>query len=160
MLNFNDLASVFDILFCSAGILTIIISKEYLDKTYTNHKEYYSLLSFAIFGMMCISHSNNLIVLFLGIETMSVTFYALTGFIRKRETAVEGALKYFLLGAFASGFLLYGIAMLYGSTGTMDYLGIAQALANNTAIPLYLKLGMGLFIIGLLFKVAAFPFHQ
>ena len=137
-------------------MLTIIVSKEYFEKVYKHYKEYYSLISFAIFGMMCISHSNNLIVLFLGIETMSITFYALTGFLRKRETAIEGALKYFLLGAFASGFLLYGIAMIYGATGYLDYTNIA--LAEKT--PLYFQLGIGLLTIGLLFKVAAFPFHQ
>jgi NADH-quinone oxidoreductase subunit N len=160
MLIFNDLTYYFDILFCLAGILTIAVSKDYLFKVYENYKEHYSLLIFAIFGMMCIAHSNNLIVLFLGIETMSVTFYAMTGFLKRRKTAVEGALKYFLLGAFATGFLLYGMAMLYGSTGSMDYQLINASIASQEAIPLYLKLGIGLLLIGLLFKVAAFPFHQ
>ena len=160
MLIFNNITSYFDILFCLAGLLTVLVSKDYLSKVYEHYKEHYSLLIFAIFGMMCIAHSNNLIVLFLGIETMSITFYAMTGFLRKRETAMEGALKYFLLGAFASGFLLYGMAMLYGSTGSMDYLTIRDSIIMQEAIPLYLKLGIGLLLIGLLFKVAAFPFHQ
>jgi NADH-quinone oxidoreductase subunit N len=137
-----------------------MFSNEYMSKVYAAHKEYYSLLFFAIFGMMCIAHSNNLIVLFIGIETMSITFYGLTGFLRNRETAVEGALKYFLLGSFASGFLLYGIAMLYGATGSMDYTIISESIQNMQFMPIYLKLGVALLLIGLLFKVAAFPFHQ
>ncbi|MCL2039633.1 MAG: NADH-quinone oxidoreductase subunit N [Bacteroidetes bacterium] len=160
MLIFNNITAYFDILFCLAGLLTIAVSKDYLSKVYENYKEHYSLLIFAIFGMMCITHSNNLVVLFLGIETMSITFYAMTGFLRKRENAVDGALKYFLLGAFASGFLLYGMAMIYGATGSMYYDSIAISLSNDAAIPLYFKLGIGLLLIGLLFKVAAFPFHQ
>ncbi|MPN07955.1 NADH-quinone oxidoreductase subunit N [bioreactor metagenome] len=110
--------------------------------------------------MMCISNSNNLVVLFLGIETMSITFYAITGFVRNREVAIEGALKYFLLGAFASAFLLYGLAMIYGATGSMYYNEITASILNLTTLPLYLKLGIGLTIVGLLFKIAAFPFHQ
>ncbi len=160
MLIFDNITAYFDILFCLAGLLTIAVSKDYLSKVYENYKEHYSLLMFAIFGMMCIAHSNNLVVLFLGIETMSVTFYAMTGFLRKRQTAVEGALKYFLLGAFASGFLLYGMAMLYGATGSMCYDVIKSEIFLVMATPLYLKLGLGLLVIGLLFKVAAFPFHQ
>jgi NADH-quinone oxidoreductase subunit N len=160
MLNFDGISSCFNILFCLAGLLTIAVSKDYLSKVYENYKEHYSLLIFAIFGMMCIAHSNNLIVLFLGIETMSITFYAMTGFLRKRESSVEGALKYFLLGAFASGFLLYGMAMIYGATGSMYYDIINSSIVAQELTPLYFKLGIGLLLIGLLFKVAAFPFHQ
>ena len=160
MLNFGKLQEAFNIIFCLAGLLVIISMKEYLTKVYQHYKEFYSLIFFAIFGMMCIAHSNNLVVLFLGIETMSITFYALTGFVRNRETAVEGALKYFLLGAFASGFLLYGMAMIYGATGTMYYSEISASILSLQATPMYLKLGIGLTVIGLLFKVSAFPFHQ
>ena len=160
MLNFNNLSTTFDIIFCLAGLLVILSTKEYLTKVYQHHKEFYSLIFFAIFGMMCIAHSNNLVVLFLGIETMSITFYVLTGFVRNRESSVEGALKYFLLGAFATGFLLYGMAMIYGATGSMYYDEITASILNLLAMPMYLKLGIGLMVIGLLFKVAAFPFHQ
>ena len=160
MLNFGKLPMAFDIIFCLAGLLVITSTKEYLTKVYQHYKEFYSLIFFAIFGMMCIAHSNNLVVLFLGIETMSITFYALTGFVRNRESSVEGALKYFLLGAFASGFLLYGMAMIYGATGSMYYNEITASILNLLANPMYLKLGIGLTVIGLLFKVAAFPFHQ
>lgn len=164
MLQYNSVASCFDIIFCTTAILTILYSREYMKRVYEDHKEYYSLIMFSVFAMSTIAHSNNLIVLFLGIETMSVSFYALTGFIRTRERAVEGALKYFLLGAFASGFLVYGMAMIYGGTGSMEYRGISEAIFdmgyNAVGISLYLKLGIGLLLVGMLFKVAAFPFHQ
>ena len=160
MLNFSKLASVFDIIFCLAGFLVAAFAREHLSKVYENHKEFNALLLFSIFGMMCIAHSNNLIVLFLGIETMSIPFYVLTGFVRNREKSIEGALKYFLLGAFATGFLLYGIAMIYGATGSMYYPEIRENIFAANFNPLYLKLGIGLLIIGILFKIAAFPFHQ
>lgn len=160
MLNFSKLANVFDIIFCVGGILITISAREHFSKIYENHKEFNALLLVSIFGMMCIAHSNNLVILFLGIETMSIPFYVLTGFVRNREKAVEGALKYFLLGAFATGFLLYGIAMIYGATGSMYYPEISLSIMATAFNPLYLKLGIGLLIIGLLFKVAAFPFHQ
>jgi NADH-quinone oxidoreductase subunit N len=160
MLNFSKLSTVFDIIYCIAALLVIIFSKEYLSKVYNDYKEYYSLIFFSVFGMMCISHSNNLVVLFLGIETMSISFYALTGLLRNRISAVEGSLKYFLLGSFASGFLLYGIAMIYGATETMYYQDIAASILNMNAVPLFLKLGIGLLLVGFLFKVAVFPFHQ
>jgi NADH-quinone oxidoreductase subunit N len=101
----------------------------------------------------------SLIVTFLGLETMSICFYVLSGMFRRKEESNESAMKYFLLGAFASGFFLYGIALLYGSFGTVSLVKMASMGgigADNTLV----LLGVMLFLIGLLFKVAAFPFHQ
>lgn len=160
MLLYGSYSAFFDIVFCLAGVLTILASRNYLHQEEYEHKEYYVLILYAIAGMMFISHSNNLLMLFIGIETMSVTFYILAGYFRFEERSVESSLKYFLLGAFATGFLVYGIALLYGATGTLDlsiiHLKVTQGIVQNT----YLIIGLGLLFIGLAFKVAAFPFHM
>lgn len=125
------------------------------------HDEFYSLVLFAVAGMMLIAHSNHLLILFIGIEVMSVSFYILSGYMRNNAKSVESSLKYFLLGAFATGFLVYGIALIYGSTGSMDYNQIALNINNNALnFPALLPVGVALIVIGLSFKAAAFPFHQ
>jgi NADH-quinone oxidoreductase subunit N len=153
-------AAYFDIIFCTAGILTIFASRPYLKREYQEYKEYYSLILFAVVGMMLISHAKSLLILFIGIELMSIVFYILSGFIRTRVTAVESALKYFLLGSFATGFLLYGMAMLYGATGTIIFSEILTSVMNGSADMTYIRIGFALILIGLAFKSAAFPFHQ
>ncbi|MBX3044011.1 MAG: NADH-quinone oxidoreductase subunit N [Candidatus Kapabacteria bacterium] len=157
---FGGYAAFFDIIFCVAGILTIFASRPYLKREYGEYKEYYSLILFAITGMMLISHSNSLLMLFIGIELMSIVFYVLSGFIRTRVTAVESALKYFLLGSFASGFLLYGMALLYGATGTIVFPEILKSILSGSADMTFIRVGFALILIGLAFKAAAFPFHQ
>jgi NADH-quinone oxidoreductase subunit N len=159
-LTFGGYAAILDIVFVLAGIFTLIAANPYLRREFDVYKEFYSLIVFAINGMVIIAHSNNLLVMFLGIEIMSVTFYVLAGFIRTRITAIEAALKYFLLGAFASGFLVYGMAMIYGSTGSLDLNVISNAIVYGDIDLLYFQIGIGLLIVGLSFKVAAFPFHQ
>ncbi len=160
MLTYGGYAAFFDILFAVAGILTIVAAKPYLTREYGEYKEFYSLIIFAISGMMTIAHASNMVTIFIGIEIMSITFYVLAGFIRTRITSVEAALKYFLLGSFASGFLLYGMAMVYGATGTLQLQEISAKIATGEIVNIYLQIGLALLIIGLSFKVAAFPFHQ
>ncbi len=160
MITFGGYAAFFDVLFCIAGIMTIIASKEYMKRNYKEINEFYSLILLSISGMMLIAHTNNLLILFIGIEIMSISFYVLAGFIRTSLQSAEAALKYFLLGAFATGFLIYGIALLYGSTGNIDINTIGVYVNSGTKISLIFYIGLGLVIIGLSFKVAAFPFHQ
>jgi len=160
MLLFGGFSAYFDILFCTAGILVILASRNYLNREYGEYKEYYSLILASISGMILIAHSNNLLILFIGIETMSIPFYILAGFFRTNQKSVEASLKYFLLGAFSTGFLIYGIAMIYGATGSIDISVISSKIQTGQAIALYLKIGLALLIIGLCFKVAIFPFHQ
>jgi NADH-quinone oxidoreductase subunit N len=117
------------------------------------------MLLFTTVGMMLIASANDLIILFLGIELMSVCLYVLAGFIRTKERANEAALKYFLLGAFSTGFLLYGIALIYGAVGTTNLLLIQNLFAVVSNNPLFV-VGAGLLIIGLAFKVGAVPFHM
>ncbi len=160
MLAYNGYAYVFDLIFSLSALLTIIAAREYNERAEFEYKEFYSLVILSTSGMMMIAHAADLLLLFIGIEFMSITFYVLAGYFRKRIFAVESALKYFLLGAFASAFLLYGIALIYGSTGTLTFSLISQKILAQNYNNLYLILGLGLVFIGLSFKIAAFPFHQ
>jgi NADH-quinone oxidoreductase subunit N len=160
MLKFGSYTSIFDLIFCIAGILTILAGKPYLEREYEDYKEFYTLIVFSVAGMMMIAHSANLLMIFIGIEIMSISFYILAGFIRTRFMGIESALKYFILGSFATGFLLYGMAMVYGGTKSFDLTLITKALMSGNADLLYFKIGFGMIIVGLSFKVAAFPFHQ
>jgi NADH-quinone oxidoreductase subunit N len=142
----------------SAGA-TILLSLGYLERERMLAPEYYPLILLATVGMMFLSGAQDLIVLFLGLEVMSVAVYVLAGYNRANASSAEAALKYFLIGAFASGFLLYGIALVYGATGTTNFSLIGAQLAGGE-LSLMAGLGLGLLIIGLGFKVAAVPFHM
>lgn len=157
----DNFAVFFDLIFCVASALTILISLQYLEKENMHLGEYYALILFGTAGMMMVGGAADMIMIFLGIETMSICLYVLAGFNRKQITSTESALKYFLLGAFATGFLLYGIALVYGVTGSTNFEKIAEVLKDPavSSDPLLL-MGTGLIIIGLAFKVATVPFHQ
>ncbi len=158
---YGGISSVFDLIFVLAGILTLFASAPYFRKEYEERKEFYSLILFAVSGMTVIAHANDMLTLFIGIEIMSITFYIMAGFTRNKITSVESALKYFLLGSFATGFLIYGTAMIYGATGgLLSFDAIAYKLKVGDIDFLYMKIGFALFTVGLGFKVAAFPFHQ
>jgi len=147
------------LVFCIIGALSVLLSTAYLRKTGTAVGEYYALLSIAVFGMMLMGASNDLVVLFLGLEVMSVAFYVLAAFMRRRTESNEAGMKYFLLGAFATGFLLYGIALLYGTTGTTNISLIVSKTAAISTTPVFI-IGLGLLLTGMAFKVAAVPFHM
>jgi len=154
-------ANYFDVLFCGAGIMSMLAARPYLQREGIELDEFYTLLVSAVAGMMLIAHSANLISLFVGVELMSISFYVMTGFLRTNIRSIEGALKYFLLGAFASGFLVYGMSLIYGATGSLGYGEIHAAIASgNVAYPKLLAIGCVMMAVALGFKVAAFPFHQ
>jgi NADH-quinone oxidoreductase subunit N len=138
---------------------TILLSIGYLERERLLAPEYYPLILLATAGMMFLSGAEDLIVLFLGLEVMSVAVYVLAGFDRRNAFSSEAALKYFLIGAFASGFLLYGIALVFGATGTTNLSLVGAQLAGKP-LPLMAALGLGLLLIGIGFKVAAVPFHM
>ena len=138
---------------------TILLSLGYLEREGLLAPEYYPLILLATAGMMFLSGAEDLIVLFLGLEVMSVAVYVLAGYNRANASSAEAALKYFLIGAFASGFLLYGIALVYGATGTTNLSLIGAQLAGGS-LSLMAALGLGLLLIGFGFKVAAVPFHM
>jgi NADH-quinone oxidoreductase subunit N len=152
-------ASFFDVLFLSVGLLTILHSESYLRKVQLNFGEFYALVLFAVAGMMLMGSAADLITVFLGLELMSVCFYILAGFMRTRNTSNEASMKYFLLGAFATGFLLYGIALVYGTTGTTNLMRIAIEYPRSMTQTWY-SVGFGLLLVGFAFKVAAVPFHM
>jgi NADH-quinone oxidoreductase subunit N len=141
--------------------LTILMSIRFLKAEGFEHGEYYILLLFATVGMMFMASAADLIIVFLGLETFSLAVYVLAGFFRTNPKSNESSLKYFLLGAFSTGFLLYGIALIYGATGTTHLKGIFDFLrrADLFTDPLLL-IGMGLLIVGFGFKVASVPFHM
>jgi NADH-quinone oxidoreductase subunit N len=144
-------------LLAAAG--TILLSLGYLERERLLAPEYYPLVLLATVGMMFLAGAEDLIVLFLGLEVMSVAVYVLAGYDRRDPFSSEAALKYFLIGAFASGFLLYGIALAYGATGTTNLSLIGAQLAGRP-IPLMAALGLGLLLIGMGFKISAVPFHM
>jgi len=150
----------FTLLFCLASGLTLLMSMSYLELTDIRTGDYYALVLFATVGMVLMATATDLIVIFLGLEVMSIAAYTLAGIWRGQVRSNEAALKYFLLGAFATGFLLFGIALLYGATGSTTLGPIAQGIvkvgAEQRAV---LIAGMGLLIVGFGFKVAAAPFH-
>jgi NADH-quinone oxidoreductase subunit N len=144
------------ILLVSAG--SVLASLGYLEREGLVAPEYYVLLLLAVVGMLFMVNAQDLIVLFLGLETMSVAVYVLAGYNRGNRFSAEAGLKYFLIGAFASGFLLYGIALVYGAAGTTNIVQVGAQFGQGT-LGLMAKLGLGLLVIGFGFKVAAVPFH-
>lgn len=162
----NGYSNFFTIIFASATILTALLAEKYLKEEEVLIGEFCALILFAASGMVMMSSGADLLVTFLGLETMSIAFYVLAGLFRKKVESNEAALKYFLLGAFATGFFLYGIALIYGSFGTMNLAAIRTAIHSGGSAANVLRnspmlfLGIVLLIVGLAFKVAAFPFHQ
>lgn len=155
----GEYGSYFTMLFLAAGALTAAVSHQYLVRMGNDRSEYYALILFAISGMILMASSVDLVIIFLGLELMSVCLYVLAGFMRTRERSNEAALKYFLLGAFVTGFLLYGIALLYGVTGTTSLIVIGRNFAAYSSNTLFL-VGVGLVAVSFSFKIAAVPFHQ
>ncbi|MCP4568228.1 MAG: NADH-quinone oxidoreductase subunit N [FCB group bacterium] len=153
-------------LFCKMIFLitcgfAVLLSRQYLLNKNISRPEYYSMMLISTAGMMIMVSSPNLMVIFLGLEIMSLPLYVLAGFNRDNAKSTEAAAKYFFMGAFASAFLLYGIALVYGGTGTTDlrqiFMSTGIALQRNE---LYLLIGAAMVLIGFAFKIASFPFHM
>jgi len=145
------------ILLVAAG--SVLASLGYLERERLVAPEYYVLLLLAVVGMLFMVNALDLIVVFLGLETMSVAVYVLAGYDRANAYSSEAALKYFLIGAFASGFLLYGIALVYGAAGTTNLVQIGAQFSRGN-LSLMASLGLGFLVIGFGFKIAAVPFHM
>jgi NADH-quinone oxidoreductase subunit N len=150
-------ALFFALLVCVAGMLTIALSIEYVREQLIAAGDYYVLVLLAVAGMILMAAAADLVVVFLALEVMSLAVYVLAGMLRGDARSNEAALKYFLLGAFASAFLLYGIAFVYGATGSTRLDALASAVAAGPT-PLVLT-GVALLVVGLGFKVALVPFH-
>jgi NADH-quinone oxidoreductase subunit N len=156
----DNYSRFFKLIFLLGTGLTILISIDYLEHEAMQHGEYYALVLFATIGMMVMASAAELITLFLGIELMSISLYVLAGYARSRLISNESALKYYVLGSFASAFLLYGIALIYGSTGKTDILAISKMILNSDLKSPGIIFGMALLIIGFGFKTALVPFHM
>ncbi len=143
------------------SLLVTLISLAYVEREDMIKGEYYSLLLFGVLGMMVMVSSNNFITIFIGLEVMSISIYVLCGLLAGNPRSAEAALKYFLLGAFATAFLLYGMALVYGTTGSLDIREVADfALSGNFYITPMFMAGIALLIVGFGFKTAAVPFHM
>ncbi len=145
-------------LFLLAGLFGVLLSIGYLDRVDINRGEYYALLLASVLGMMLLGSARDLILLFLALELMSIAAYVLVGFNRREPRSSEAALKYFFLGAFASAFLLYGIALIFGVTGSLNMGTIVSSVTEVRSSPLF-TVGVGLLAVGLCFKVGVMPFH-
>jgi len=161
VLYLDAFAAFFHVLILGCGIVAFLLSPAYLEATGGARGEYYALVCFSIVGMLGLVSARELISLFVALEIMSVSLYALVGFQRDRLTALEAALKYFVTGAFASAFLLYGVAFLYGASGSTSLVRISRALARPEGdLALMALVGTGLLLVGFGFKIASVPFHM
>src|SRR5512141_1080251 len=160
MVTLDRFSSFLNALFLASGLLGIALSYGYLKRMGIERGEYYSLLLFSIAGMMLMAQAGDLIIVFLALETLSIPLYVLAAFARPRTESEEAGLKYFLLGAFSTGFVVYGIALVFGAARSTALSVIVQAAAAGGANPVLLTVGAALILVGLGFKVAAVPFHM
>lgn len=158
MIFFDRMAWGLDLIFLLGTLLTLLLSHDILFEERIQEGEYYALILFTLFGAMVIAHSADLIVLFLGIEILSLASTILAGMKRGVIRSYEAALKYFVLGSFASGFFLFGIALAYGAAGSTSLVAL-QKLTIPPAEPVLVLLGVVLLLIGISFKIAVVPFH-
>jgi NADH-quinone oxidoreductase subunit N len=158
----DDFARTSTLILMLAALVATLFSAAHADEVGHGSGEYYALILFSLLGMMVMVMAGDLITFFLGLETMSVAVYCLTGLRARDRRSSEAALKYFLTGAFATGFILFGIALVYGALGAVDYGALAQGLRRPQGlaeIPI-LPLGVLLVLVGFGFKVSAVPFHM
>ena len=150
-------------LFLAGTAVAVLISIRYLEIERENHGEFYALLLFAVIGMMCMAAGNDLVLLFIGLELMAISTYILVGFLRSNRRSNEAALKYMLLGAFSSAIFAYGLSLFYGLAGSTNLTAIAAALSQRVAAhprdPIII-LALLTTLTGMLFKIAAAPFHM
>lgn len=160
MLVWDGFSYVFFVIFAIAYSLTTLGSVEYLKENDMLKGEFYTLMFFSIIGMMFMVSAYDLAVFYVGLETMAISMYVLAGFNKKCVKSSEAGVKYFIIGAFSSGLLLYGMTYVYGATGTMNYMQIAEALRAGAAANPTLKIGLIMMLAGFAFKISAVPFHM
>ncbi|MBC8507303.1 MAG: NADH-quinone oxidoreductase subunit N [Anaerolineales bacterium] len=160
MVVVDGFSGFLNVLFAVSGLAGIALSFDYNKRMGLDRGEYYILLLFSISGMMLMSVAADLIVVFLALELLSIPLYVLAGFARPKLDSEEAAMKYFLLGAFAGGFVVYGVALAFGATGSTALGEIVAAVNTGTADLTLLTIGAGLIIVGFGFKVAVVPFQM
>ncbi len=159
MMQVGGKSAIFNFIFNLGAMLITISSIDYIKKYGTYYGEYYILIQSSVLGMMIMAGSNDLIMIFLGLELMSICFYVLAGINRKKLTGNEASMKYFLLGAFATGFIVYGIALIYGAASSTKISFLMSNFSNLLTNVIFIT-GFILFLIGFSFKIAAVPFHM
>jgi len=147
----------FHVVMLLIALVVLLTSLDYLDVQQIRSGEYYALVLFGTVGMMLMSSAVELVLIFIALEISSISSYILAGMRRRAAESAEASLKYFLLGSFATAFFLYGVALVFGATGTTNVYGIAQYLQTHSSLLVYLA--VGLMFVGLGFKVASAPFH-
>ena len=158
MFILDGYALFWKLLFLAATLLTVMLSSRYVETGKYRPGEYYSLLLLATTGMLLMASGFNLLSIWISLELMALSSYILAGYFKRERKSIEAAMKYFILGAFSSGILLYGISLLYGAAGTLQLDKMAESLAGADG-GLLVPLGWMLMAVGLFFKVAAVPFH-
>jgi NADH-quinone oxidoreductase subunit N len=153
----DNYGTFLNVIILITAFITVLVSVNYLPKANLDRGEFYYLMLFSISGMMLMGMANDLILVFLALELLSIPLYVLAGFARPRVDSEESAMKYFLLGAYASGFLVFGIAFIYGATGTTALPAVVTLVGDGGQLALA---GAVLILVGLSFKVAAVPFHM
>ncbi len=160
MVVLDGFSNFLNILFLASGLLGIALAYGYIKRMNLERGEYYSLMMFSVAGMMLMAQAADLIVVFLALELLSIPLYVMAAFARPQAESEEAGLKYFLLGAFATGFVVYGIALIFGATGSTTLSQITAILAAGTSTRYLVLIGSALILIGFGFKVAAVPFHM
>jgi NADH-quinone oxidoreductase subunit N len=160
MVMVDQFAIFLQVLFLVTGLVAIALSFNYLRRMNLERSEYYTLLLFSVTGMMLMAIANDLIIVFLALELLSIPLYVMAGIAVPRLDSEEASLKYFLLGAFSTGIVVYGTALIFGATGTTSLSGIVDSVTSQSATPGLLIAGAGLLLVGLGFKVAVVPFHM
>lgn len=158
MYALDGLALFFKRFFLLAGILVLLMSVEFAENFANSAGEYYALILFALTGMLFASSANNFALLFVSLELITVTFYVLTSFHRARLTSLEAGVKYLIIGALSTGFTVFGIALVYGTSRTLDFVELSAVAGQLNHNPIFL-FGLVLVLVGLGFKIAAFPFQ-
>ena len=161
MLVVDGFATFFRVLVMGVGFLTVLVCYSFLPRQNAETGEFHALLMFSIAGQCLMAAANDLIIIFIGLEISSIASYVLAGFFRDDKRSNEAALKYFLLGSFATGFFLYGVALIYGATGSTNLDAVRRAVGSlTTGSPLLILLAAALMLVGLGFKVSASPFQM
>lgn len=160
MIVADDFTAFVGLVTLGLGVGGIALAYDYLHRMGIERGEYYSLLLFSLIGMLLIGYAGDLIIVFLGLELLSIPLYVLAAFAQPQPASEEAGLKYFLLGAFASGFVLYGIALTFGATGATRLTAIGAAVGSGVESRGLLAFGLGMILIGVGYKLSAVPFHM
>ena len=160
MVVLDGFASFLQVIFLVSGMAAVALAYDYIQRMQINHGEFYVLMMFSLSGMMLMAQAYNLLMVFLSLELLSIPLYVLAGFARTKLESEEASLKYFMLGAFASGFVLYGTALIFGATGQLDFVGIAATVQAGSTNTVLFLIGAALLLVGFGFKIAAVPFQM